>query len=86
MTDTPFWKHANYGIIGLGPEPWDDPEDSLSWPTEGFDGPLMLNGWRDPDEPIDGVANSGQTREEWLALADEMIRRWTAWRAHVASL
>ena len=78
---TEQWWDANRGIVGLEPGPW----TGADWPTEGYDGELGAQDWSfDPDEHP--FAYSGHTREEWLQLADEMIARWTAWRAHVEAL
>jgi hypothetical protein len=77
-------KQAN--IIGLPVGPW-DVNDWYDWPTEGYDGPLAKSDWEGVDaRPDDPFAMSGYTREEWLALGDEMIARWTAWRDYIASL
>jgi hypothetical protein len=89
VSDTKRWWEgcADRGLIGLAPEPWDLAHDAFAWPTAGFDSVLAGYDWEaDARAPGNPFAWTGQTREEWLALADEMIRRWTAWRAHVASL
>lgn len=75
---------ANRGIIGLAPPPW-DADDEMDWPTEGYDGALYKYQCG-PNYENHGIAASGHTREEWVALADEMIVRWTAWREHVQAL
>lgn len=76
-------KAANRGIIGLAPGPWDESD----WPSEGYDGQLYAFNFDAADErPDDPFARSGYTREEWLTLADEMIQRWTDWKAHIAGL
>jgi hypothetical protein len=67
--------------IGLCPAPWVG--DEKQWPTYGYDGHLAKVTYDDEPKTF---ADSGYSREEWLALADEMIARWTAWRAHIASL
>ena len=85
MNDTlkkPFWAGANQGIVGLAAGPW-DAREGLHWPTEGYDSALVSYDW---DHEAGSFGWTGQTREEWLALADEMIARWTAWRAHVVTL
>jgi hypothetical protein len=76
----PFWLHANHGIIGLAPGPWDDANE-LHWPTEGYDSPLASYSWEEGGD----FRGTGHSRDEWLALADVMIARWTAWRAHIAT-
>jgi hypothetical protein len=68
--------------IGLGPAPWND-GDWQKWPTHGYDSEIAKVTYDDEPKTF---ADSGYSREEWLALADEMIARWTAWRAHIASL
>jgi hypothetical protein len=68
--------------IGLGPAPWTADE---GWPTHGYDGQIRDLDYVDRD-PANNIAETGHTREEWLALADAMIQRWTAWRAWVAEL
>lgn len=76
-------KRANRSIIGLPAGPWDHNE----WPTEGYDGPLILYDWTAAEaRPDDPFAGTGATREEWLALADEMIARWAAWKQHIETL
>ncbi len=84
MSPEQFTKAANHGIIGLGPAPWDGGEFErfTAWPTEGYDGAFFAHDW----EQTTTLGQSGHTREEWLALADAMIARWTAWKAHVATL
>lgn len=78
MSERPdWWCIANRGIIGLGPEPFAD-----VWPTDGYDGELRSYDW----EASGSFAQTGVTREQWLALADEMIRRWAAYRAHLLAL
>ncbi len=79
-----FTERANHGIIGLKPAPWNDHTD-FSWPTEGYDGDLRQYDW---DEYHAGrlFAATGHTREEWIALADEMLARWTDYRAHLVAM
>lgn len=84
--EAPFWRATSHGIVGLAPGPW-DAHDGLHWPTDGYDGALVRYDWpaatARPDDPF---AFTGHPREEWLALADEMIARWAAWRAYIATL
>lgn len=58
---------------GIGPGPYTSEEPE--WPTYGYDGTLVdwfrINKSR---------RSGGRTREEWLAIADEMLSRWTEWR------
>jgi hypothetical protein len=61
---------------GIGPGPYTN--DNPEWPTYGYDGSLC--GWEPPPRVrVDGY--SGCTRAEWQAIADEMLARWTEWRA-----
>lgn len=72
---------ANCGIIGIGPGPHMQADDSSSWPTDGYDSVLVKYDW---DSGVPGsFAWSGYSREEWLELADEMLRRWTEFRAAI---
>lgn len=75
---------ANRGIVGIAPGPW-KPDDGMHWPTEGYDSPLYAH---QHGENYDrhGLAASGHTRAEWVALADEMIARWAAWKVWVEQL
>ena len=75
--DRPWWHAANREIIGLAPEPFGD-----EWPTHGYDGELRSYDW----DATGAFARTGVTREQWLELTDEMIRRWTAFRAHLLAL
>lgn len=75
---TAWWEDcANQGLIGLGPPPW-DLRAWDGWPTEGYDGSLSEH-WHEGTI----FRRSGHTKAEWLQLANEMIGRWTAWRAEV---
>lgn len=77
-----FTQRAHCGIIGIAPPPW-NANDNLDWPTGGYDSPLSEALW---EEEVPIFERTGYTREEWLALADEMIARWTAWKAHITEL
>ncbi len=50
----------------IGPPPY----GAETFPTYGYDGGLQR--WAD-------IPSSGRTREEWRAIALEMIGRWDAW-------
>lgn len=80
----PIGANANHGLIGLGPAPWGD-FDAMHWPTDGYDATLAGYDWQAADRG-DVFGWSTFTREDWLALGDDMIARWTAWRAHIATL
>jgi hypothetical protein len=84
------FEKAHMGIIGLAPAPWFDEDDIVTaWPTGGYDSPLHACAWH---EWVDGECvvemdmwkRSGHTKAEWIALADEMIARWSAWKAELS--
>ena len=66
-------KHANYGIIGIGPD-----DDEISG---GFDGTIYRSDWIPDKEDIgeDGEDHGCHlTPAEQIELADYMMKRWEA--------
>jgi hypothetical protein len=74
---------ANNGIVGIGPGPYLQPADmaTMRYPTDGYDAELVKFDWE--AGPPGSLAWSGYSREEWIWLADEMLRRWTEFRQAV---
>lgn len=90
----PWWR-ANQGIVGLTEGPWDASE-CMDWPTDGYDGHLHECDWHKYRDNVFVKENcyqvenvfeqSGHTKDEWMFLADTMIKRWADWKAFISTL